>query len=79
MRAGNINQRQAQIIQILMDEPTAVLTVKDLCVRLLVSPTTAKTDLAGLMQLGIVDEIALNKIKRGYIRSESFDRLTCSR
>ena len=74
MRIGGINQRQAQIIQMLMDEPNAMLTVKDLCVKLLVSPTTAKADLAGLMQLGIVDEIALNKVKRGYIRSKSFAR-----
>lgn len=72
MRAGSINQRQAQIIQMLMEEPNAMLTVKDLCVKLLVSPTTAKADLAGLMQLGIVDEIPLNKVKRGYIRSKSF-------
>ena len=30
--------------------------------------------LTGRMQLGIVEEIALNKVKHGYIRSKSFAR-----
>ena len=74
MHLGNINQRQAQIIQILMDEPTTVLTIKDLCVKFFVSPTTAKADVTGLMALGIVDEIPINRVKRGYIRSASFSQ-----
>ena len=74
MRLGGINPRQAQVVRMLMDEPTAMLTVKDLCANFLISPTTAKADITGLMVLGLLDEIPLNLVKRAYVRSADFDR-----
>ena len=68
-------ERQAQILKIFEDEPNSVLTVKDLQVRFMISPTTAKTDIIGLVDRGILAEIALNKVKKGYIRGANFDEV----
>lgn len=72
---GNINERQAQILRIFAENPKEVITVKDLQVKFLVSPTTAKSDIVGLLERGLVSEIAFNKVKRGYIKGENFDNL----
>ena len=72
---GDINERQAQIIQLLVDNPKAVLTIKELQNRFLVTPTTAKTDIMGLVNRGLVSEFAFNKVKKGYVRSERFEEV----
>ena len=72
---GDINERQAQIIQLLVDNPKAVLTIKELQNRFLVTPTTAKTDIMGLVNRGLVSEFAFNKVKKGYVRSEGFEEV----
>lgn len=48
-------------------------TIKDFQVRFLVTPTTIKSDLEHLLDIGIVKQIALNKVKKGYIKGDSFD------
>ncbi len=73
LRISNINERQAEIIKIYYDNPKEMLTVKDLQVRFFVTPTTVKSDLIGLLNLGILSEIPLNKVKKGYIKGEKFD------
>ncbi len=73
LQMGNINERQAAIIKIYYDNPRAMLTVRDIQTRFNITPTTAKTDLMGLVNLGLLDEIALNKVKKGYMRSEEFE------
>ena len=70
---GNLNSRQAEIIKMFVDNPKTMLTVKDLQTRFKIAPTTAKSDLSGLLHAGFLTEIKLNKIKRGYIKSETFD------
>lgn len=75
LRIENINERQAQIIKIFEDDPDAVITVKDLQVKFLISPTTAKTDIVGLLKKEILSEIAFNKVKRGYIKGNKFDEI----
>lgn len=72
----NINERQAEIIKIYYDNPKEMLTVKDLQARFLVTPTTVKSDLVGLLSMGALTEIPLNKVKKGYIKGDSFDELT---
>ena len=72
LRIGNINQRQAEIIYMFLENEKLVLTVKDVTARLLVSPTTAKHDIQGLVNKGILSEISFNKQKRGYIQGPSF-------
>ena len=70
-----INQRQAQMIKILQEKPNSSFTVKEIENRFSVSNLTARTDLHGLTELGYMSEIQLNKVKKGYIKSEKFDIL----
>ena len=75
LRMGNFNERQAEIIKLFADEPTAMVTIKDLEVKFGVSPTTAKSDLIGLLGENIVSEISLNKVKKAYIKGDGLDEL----
>ena len=75
LRMGDFNERQAQIIKLYVDDPTVLITIKDLQVKFGVSPTTAKSDIIGLLKKNIVTEIALNKVKRAYIRGAGLDAL----
>uniref|UniRef100_A0AB33JKS5 Fic family protein n=1 Tax=Prevotella sp. GTC17262 TaxID=3236797 RepID=A0AB33JKS5_9BACT len=75
LHIGDINERQAQIIRIFTDRTNEMLTVKDVQTRFFVTPTTAKSDIMGLVAKGILQEIALNKVKRGYVRTAEFDEI----
>ena len=35
--------------------------------------STAKSDIVGLLKRGLLDEIAFNKVKRGYIKGQRYD------
>ena len=72
-KLGNINERQAQILKMYYEDPALILTVKDLQVKFLVAPTTAKNDLVLLLERKFIKEIAFNKVKKGYIKGELFD------
>lgn len=76
LRIGNINERQAEIIRIYYENPKEVMTVKDVQVKFGVTPTTAKSDIVGLLNRGILSEISFNKVKKGYIKGNNFDNLT---
>lgn len=73
MQIGDINERQAQIIKHFDNSPNAMLTIKDIQTKFMISPTTAKADVTRLVKRGILAEIALNKIKRGYIKGSNFN------
>ena len=75
LHIGNINERQAQIIQLFNNDPQIVLTVKDLQLKFYISPTTAKHDIVGLVEKGLLREISFNKVKKGYVRSENFNQI----
>ena len=68
MMAGNINQRQALVLQRLKKEPGTIFTVKDVQEQFSVSSMTARKDLSDLVKQGYMTEIALNKVTRGYIK-----------
>ena len=70
MIAGNINYRQAMILQRLKDEPDTIFTVKDMQDLFSVSSMTARKDLTDLVQQGYLTEIAINKVTRGYIKRQ---------
>lgn len=70
MKAGNINQRQALVLQRLSEEPDTVFTVKDLQEQFSVSSMTGRKDLSELVQQGYLEEIAINKVTRGYIKKQ---------
>lgn len=69
----NVNERQAEIIKMYFDNPKEMYTVKDFQARFLVTPTTIKSDLDHLMEMGLIKQIALNKVKKGYIKGDTFD------
>lgn len=78
LKLGDINTRQAQIIKIFADDPSTVITVSDMQARFLISPTTAKTDIKGLVNKGFLTEISFNKVKKGYVKGELFDQMISS-
>lgn len=69
MIAGNVNYRQAMILQRMKDEPNTIFTVKEAQDLFSVSSMTARKDLADLVQQGYLTEIAINKVTRGYINN----------
>ena len=73
LQLGDINDRQAQIIKMFVDNPKEVITVKDIQSKFYISATTAKADIIGLVNRGLINEFAFNKVKRGYVRSEKFE------
>ena len=75
MAIGNINQRQALILQYFAEDPDLVLTVKEVQSRFSVASMTARKDLSELVQQGYLQEIAINKVTRGYLRGQKFDEL----
>jgi len=75
MRSGGINERQAQILQWLTDEPGKIITVKEVETRLLSSNQTARKDLQELVGLKLLNQRNINKKKQVFIRSDDFDRL----
>ena len=70
MMAGNINQRQALILQRLKEEPDTIFTVKDVQEQFSVSSMTARKDLSDLVRQNYMTEIALNRVTRGYIKMQ---------
>lgn len=70
MKAGNINQRQALVLQRLTEDPDTIFTVKDLQEQFSVSSMTARKDLSDLVWQGYLEEIAINKVTRGYIKKQ---------
>jgi len=75
LQLGDINDRQAQIIKMFVDNPKEVITVKDIQSKFFISATTAKGDIMGLVNRGLINEFSFNKVKRGYVRSENFEKL----
>lgn len=73
LRLGNISPRQSQILARFIDNPEQVITSMDIIERFHVSSGTAKSDLKKLVQLGYLDEIALNGRTKGYTKSNSMD------
>ena len=69
MLAGNVNQRQALVLQRLTEEPDTIMTVKDVQELFSISSMTARKDLTDLVQQGYLTEIAINKVTRGYIKN----------
>ena len=75
LRIGGLNERQMQILRLYQESESLVLTGREVEQRFGVSQPTAKSDLKGLVERGFLDEIAYNKVKRGYLKSSHFDEL----
>lgn len=79
LKLENINERQAMILSMIRNQPKLVLTVKEIENRFAVSHTTAKSDLDGLVSRGLIEKVAINKVKSSYVKGEKFDDLTQDR
>ena len=75
MSLGNINERQARILQYFVEEPGDVVTVKDILNMFGVSTVTARKDLSELVEKGYLVELQINNVKRGYMTSDNFEEL----
>lgn len=68
-----INERQAQIIKIAIEKPSTIFISKDLQTELGVSVKTIRSDLEGLVQMGLLKTYPLNQRLVGYLRAEDFE------
>lgn len=75
MKIPGVNDRMAQILKIIYDDPERILTIKEIESRFNVSNYTARTDLRSLAGLGFLDIIHVNKKKQNFIKSEYFDKV----
>ena len=75
LRIGGLNERQLHILRLYQESDALSLTGGEVVQRFGVTLATAKSDLKGLVERGFLDEIAYNKVKRGYLKSSRFDDL----
>lgn len=73
LKIGNINDRQADILSLIRDNPNTILTVKEVSNRQGVSHPTAKRDLDDLVDQRLLSRIAVNKVKSNYIKGDEYD------
>lgn len=70
-----INQRQAQILRIIVEKPTQMFTVKELTTRFSITSKTARADLQGLVKMQFMKEFPLNLRTVAYMKSDDFDNM----
>ncbi|MEE0337477.1 MAG: Fic family protein [Prevotella sp.] len=63
-----INERQMQILKLVNDSPSVVLTSREVSVRFGISDRTARTDLNLLFAKGFLKCISINKKQKGFIK-----------
>ena len=72
-RISGLNERQIQIVKICAEKPNSMFTSKDLETRFNVSVKTIRSDLEGLVSVGLMETVPLNKRLTGYTRSKNFE------
>lgn len=72
-RIPGMNERQSRIIKIFTEKSDAVIESKELERVLNASVKTIRSDLEGLVELGLLERIPKNKRLVGYARSRSFE------
>ena len=75
VRLKNVNERQAQLLKLVFDQAEIVFNIKEVENRFSVSNYTARMDLKGLVKLGFLEMVAVNKVKRNFIKSKQFDEM----
>lgn len=74
-RLEHINDRQAVILSLIQENPKRSLTIKELQNRFAISHPTAQSDVEALVERGLLNKIAVNKVKFNYIKGDRFDEL----
>lgn len=75
MKIPNVNDRMAQILKIIHDDPERVLNTKEIESRFDISNFTARSDLKMLVDLGFLEVIPVNRKKQNFIKSKKFDEI----
>ncbi len=73
MKIPNVNDRMAQILKIIHDDPERILNTKEIESRFDISNFTARSDLKALVTLGFLEIIQVNKKKQNFVKSKDFD------
>src|SRR5690606_15145465 len=73
MKIPGVNDRMAQILKIMHDDPNRILNTKEMESRFNVSNFTARTDLKSLVELGFLEIIQVNKQKQNFVKSSNFE------
>lgn len=73
MAFSNVNERQSRLIKILNEKPNTMFTVNELTTRFDITAKTARADLKHLVELGLLQPVAINLRTTGYIKTDSFD------
>lgn len=73
MKIHGVNDRMAQILKIIYDDADRVLNSKEIEKRFDISNFTARQDLKGLVELGFLEMIQVNKVKQNFIKSKAFE------
>jgi len=73
LKIPGVNERMAQILKIIHEDADRVLTSKEMEKRFHVSNFTSRADLKGLVELGFLEIIQVNKIKQNFIKSKNFE------
>lgn len=76
LKISNSNGRQAQILYWIQKDHTRFLTVKEIETIFFITNQTARTDLEGLVDLGFLTKIAVDKKSSHYWKSDDFDELS---
>ena len=71
----DINLRQARIIKDLYKSSGNIITAKEIATQFAVTDKTARADLQGLVELGIMSEVKLNNRMTGYIKADNFEEI----
>lgn len=72
-RLLGVNERQAQIVKTIVEKGNTVFISKELERVMNVSVKTIRSDLEGLVQLGLLDKVPMNKRLYGYTKSSDFE------
>ena len=72
-RIPGINERQAQIIKNTVEKKNVMFISKDLERVMNVSVKTIRSDLEGLVKLGLLEKIQINKRLAGYVKGAFFE------
>ena len=75
MKLGGINDRQAEILHWMQQEPDTLLTVKEIETRFMIANQSARNDLSDLVEKGYLEQVALDKKTKAFVRSKRFEKL----
>jgi Fic family protein len=79
IKLKGINDRQALILKWYYEEPSLVLSVKEVETRMGISNQTARSDLQNLVSLNFLESIRMNLKTEAFVKSENFDSLIKSK